>query len=653
MYHNKTMKAMNKKSVMIITPPLTSPAMPSFTGAFAAGCFLRAHLNPISYDANLDFFVNHVFSKRVLTAGFKAAEQKKEKGLIPCQDFRILEQIFQSLSSKDVSTDFFRSESFYDPEKYLAVRNQIDDFFLLYSAGFYPSRIRWSCMAGSVIEDSHNRLFISFCHEKLDLMLGQNLPEAVLIALDSENQIFGANTIISYIKKKFPEIQTVILQDKDRLGNNTSIAEHIFSLKDQLPFFEWINITWKRKNKYTDVEPDFSLFPLSDYLSPELVLPVQPSFLKDEVVFWNFVARLNDKLGAKGFLFENLMPGSCFDIFLEKKDLPDVFFGIKAMMEDWDKINQKNENQRLFVLGMKMIQWEYSEIKGPLNIKSLWGFSKQGIWNHVQLNGMKDSQLKKESLRFISLNPNIAHSYENLNGKGPYTQTDLNEMDPLLQAYSGVKPIGGEPFWKFLSDPVHLLLYLKHHGKKNFFCLRADRKNETLISLGSNIIFHFRKPADLPKGYLDEICAMVEAGGSVDTTYVRSNLERAYLIGYAMENGIIVGNSSLKHPRQAFIQKLNAVTGLDFNDFVERGYTSVRPEYRALGVGAKLLEGLTKRAGQYKIFSIISEDNTATHKIAQKNKTKKIAVYYSEKLGKDLGVWMPEEMIEKNWKIEL
>ena len=86
-----------------------------------------------------------------------------------------------------------------------------------------------------------------------------------------------------------------------------------------------------------------------------------------------------------------------------------------------------------------------------------------------------------------------------------------------------------------------------------------------------------------------------------------------------------------------------------FTHFVERGYTSVRPEYRALGVGAKLLEGLTKRAGDKKVFSIITEDNIATQKIALKNKTRKIVTYYSEKIGKQAGIWMPEHMIEDDW----
>ena len=479
-------------------------------------------------------------------------------------------------------------------------------------------------------------------------MLKQVLPKVVILALDSESQVSGANIIIHYIKKKFPEIQIVALQGKNYTGNNTTAADQRFSLQNPLLFLKWINTTWKRKNQDTHVEPDFSIFPLKEYLTPELILPLQPCFFKDTFSFWDFVAKLNDQFGAKGFLFENLL--SSFEIFLKEKELSGLFFGVRAVMEDLEKTYTGNESQSLFSSGTTLIQWKSP---GPLEIKSLWDFSKQGIWNHVNLTGLTDRAMKNDWLRFISLNPNIAHSYENLIGAGPYSKSDLNDIDTSLQSYSGVKQLPGEPFWKFLSDPVHLLLYLKQHGKKNLFCLRADRIKETIVSLGSGITFHFRKPDELLRGFLDEICAMVEAGGSVDTKHVRYNLERAYLIGYAEENGIIVGNSSLKHPRKEFVQRLNSITGLNFNHFVERGYTSVRPEYRALGVGARLLKGLTKRAGQYKIFSIISEDNTATRKIAQKNKTKKIAVYYSEKVGKKLGVWMPEYMIEKDWKLKL
>ncbi|RLC17162.1 MAG: hypothetical protein DRH93_17925 [Deltaproteobacteria bacterium] len=593
MYHNKTMNTKNKKNILIITPPMTSPAMPSFISAFAAGCLCHADINAVLYDANLDFFVSSIFP-----------------------------------------TDFFKSASFYDPEQYLIAVNRMNDL-----------------LAPGLINDNHNQVFTSFCHEKLDRKLEKLSPEVILLALDSENQILAVNIIVCHIKTVLPDIKMIVLKNTSSTGNNTPVADHTFTLENPDSFFQWINSTWKQSCHYKDVEPDFSIFPLKDYLTPELILPLKASFLKDTSSFWDLVSRLKNKYDAKGFLFEDHLLS--FDFFLEKREQTDLFFSVQAGMEDLGRAGFLNESQKLSCSEIPLIQWKSPEKKGSLETKMLWDLSRQGIWNHVKLTEKTHNTIKNDLIKFISLNPNIVHSYENENTSGPYGKTDFNDMDASLQPYSIVTPLPGEPFWKCLFDPVHLLLYLKRHGKDNLFCLRADKTKKRLISLGSDIEFFFKKPDDLPSAFFDEICKMVEAGGSVDTKFVRYNLERAYLIGYAMENGMIVGNSSLKHPRETFIQRLNTITGLNFSHFVERGYTSVRPEYRALGVGARLLKGLTKRAGHYKIFSIISEDNTATHKIAIKNKTKKIAVYYSEKAGKKLGVWMPEQMIDKNWEFKI
>ena len=94
--------------------------------------------------------------------------------------------------------------------------------------------------------------------------------------------------------------------------------------------------------------------------------------------------------------------------------------------------------------------------------------------------------------------------------------------------------------------------------------MRTDDKKQSVITLGSHIEFFYKKPGELPQGYMDEICKMVEAGGSVDPQFVRFNLERAYLIGYALDNGLLVGNSCLKHPRDEFIQRLKKKNGPGF-----------------------------------------------------------------------------------------
>ncbi|MCG8620285.1 MAG: hypothetical protein MI802_29035, partial [Desulfobacterales bacterium] len=251
---------------------------------------------------------------------------------------------------------------------------------------------------------------------------------------------------------------------------------------------------------------------------------------------------------------------------------------------------------------------------------------------------------------WIVNNPNIVHSFEDFPDEDLADDGGSRREPPApILKYRRVAPLPGEPFPRRIPDPLLMLPLLGNMTPKELIRHRVISASSDIRVLGTGVEFHFVPPDELPRGVMDEIVAMVDAGGSVDITHVRANLERAYLIGYATENGCIVGNSSLKRPRQVFVDRIRNITGLDFTRFVERGYTSVRPEYRAMGIGAKLLEGLTSRAVDVKVFSIISEDNLATQKIALRNNTRKIATYFSDKVGKEMGVWMPEHMIEKEW----
>ena len=225
----------------------------------------------------------------------------------------------------------------------------------------------------------------------------------------------------------------------------------------------------------------------------------------------------------------------------------------------------------------------------------------------------------------------------------------------LLAAYNEVKVLPGIPLWQLLqyADTLDILLAaMKENGweeKKaalHLSRIRSDKALSLLQVTGDKLEYHFEPPSRIPLDLMEDIVRMVAAGGSVDITHVRSNLGKAYLIGYVMENGVIVGDSSLKHPRQAFIDRLKGFTGLDFTGCVERGYTSVRPEYRSLGIGTRLLEGLTARATDVLVYSIIDEKNIAAQKMAIHNNTRQIAAYFSEKVQKNMGVWMPEKMAD-------
>ena len=193
-----------------------------------------------------------------------------------------------------------------------------------------------------------------------------------------------------------------------------------------------------------------------------------------------------------------------------------------------------------------------------------------------------------------------------------------------------------------MDTPEQLLCFLNKFDIQQVQKWLVMENTSKVHPLGSSIRYFYSQPHDLPDNFFEDICRMVEAGGSVDMNKVRYNLERAFLIGYAMEFGLIVGNSSLKQPRPEYIQSLNQNTGLDFSGFLERGYTSVRPEYRGMGMGTRLLEGLTKRTQGKKLYSIITEDNLATQKIAIRNRTRKLTTFFSQKTGKQVGVWVKD-----------
>jgi len=279
------------------------------------------------------------------------------------------------------------------------------------------------------------------------------------------------------------------------------------------------------------------------------------------------------------------------------------------------------------------IQWR---VTGPLpDFRFFKVFSRAGVWNHLVLDGAAASP---ENGKAVARQPNLIHSWE-------MTEADDQTVD-VNRTYGRVRPLPGRPLWQAAKTPLERFLLADRLTKDHLLRLRIDADADSLYTVGDSLLYHFLPPDQLPAGYLDEICAMVAAGGTVATTHVRSNLERAFLIGYVEERGVIVGNSSLKNPRPAYVDDVRRQSGLDLSGYVERGYTSVRPEYRGLGMGTTLLEGLTQRAGDRKIFSVIAEDNEATKIIATRNRTRQVATYFSEKAGKSVGIWMPEKMID-------
>lgn len=295
----------------------------------------------------------------------------------------------------------------------------------------------------------------------------------------------------------------------------------------------------------------------------------------------------------------------------------------------------------LFEKGVKLVLWKPGAQQTDARIRSLWASSRAGIWNHLIFPPKKEA-IDTNLLGFALNNPNIVHSYSFDDRSIAPPPANLVHLVESRSGYHTVQPLPGVPIWKKVGTPEQLLSLVNKFGLEQVKKWLVMENTGEVHCRGGSIQYHYSRPADLPAGFFEEICRMVAAGGSVNMRQVSTNLERAFLIGYAMEFGRIVGNSSLKEPRPEYIQSLNQNTGLDFNGFLERGYTSVRPEYRGMGIGTRLLDGLTKRTQGRQLYSIIAEDNLATQKIAIRNKTRKLTTFFSHKTGKQVGVWVME-----------
>jgi GNAT superfamily N-acetyltransferase len=469
--------------------------------------------------------------------------------------------------------------------------------------------------------------------------------------VSAPDQVLAALTIARFCKKQRPRLHVALLGNHGLLAGTEGYGDSLLPENDPKALLDLIASLGGSTTSEDSAGPDFSGLPMKDYLAPAVVLPFEePSgFGHDLMPQSCLLAVLSEQersLGAEGFLSkdEHLTPAYMAEMAGEMAGEHASFcIGLECTL------NASTGTEKLAAAhkaGVRLIQWRDPAGQLESLTKSLWDVSRAGIWNHVVIAAEQDNSLAQGLVRFMAANPNIAHSWIQLQPCTSPFASPAEQAEKSSTAYTQVAELPGQPLWQSLNEPVYLLLYLKRHGIKRVMRWRVRDDRCSVYSLGQNITYHFVKPDELPSGYLDEICHMVEAGGSVGIKWVRYNLERAFLIGYVMEEGIIMGNSSLKHPRSEYVEAVNKQSGLDLTKYLERGYTSVRPEYRGMGIGTRLLEGLTARVGKKKVFSIISSDNVATQKIALRNKTKQVATFYSERLGKEIGVWIPAWMIE-------
>ena len=650
--------------VLLVHPPVASPTMYPWRLAYTGSCIVSWGASLNYYDANLDFFLNRILTSKALTGFLELVTKREKQGVFkraPINVRRLVKDISinhekwnEKISTIDFNLKRLRTDEFYKPAEYISAITNINDLLVLMSLAFYPSCIQWNGFSNpdvremrhitTFVEDRDTNPFLGLCENGLAGRIAGKELKLLLLLVPSPEQVLAALTLARSSKKLRPDLPITIMGNYKLLGT----AEYVDNYIEEKDLKKMLKkIIRLRVPEFYDCPsmPDFSDLPLKDYLSPDIVLPIEPnedSMVQSHTIL-GFINELGRKCGLTVFLSRDRRLPIALIVECAKNAAegnPSISIGLSCALDgSTDSYNMDD----VYRAGVRLIQWQVSSGDSKVLTRILWNSSNAGIWNNVIV---PEDVNDEEIIRFLVNNPTIAHSWTQRRLSLSNHLYAHDRVKQLAPSYDEVAELPGQPLWYWLSDPVYMLLYVKRYGVTKLLHWRVDEEKKSLHTLGSSMKYHFVKPQELPPGYLDEICKMVEAGGSVGKKWVRRNLKNAFLIGYVTERGSLVANSSLKQPRPEYVNAVSVQSGIDVTYYLERGYTSVRPEYRGMGIGTKLLEGLTKRIGDRKLFSIIAEDNIATKKMALRNKTKKVAQFYSDRAGKEIGVWIPEWMIE-------
>ena len=149
----------------------------------------------------------------------------------------------------------------------------------------------------------------------------------------------------------------------------------------------------------------------------------------------------------------------------------------------------------------------------------------------------------------------------------------------------------------------------------------------------------FTPPDETPEAVLDQISDLVAYGGGVGTSWIKENLQKAFLIGYALFEDRVVGTSTHKYPKERYLKKIEAETGLDLSGYLERGYTAVDQEFRDLGIAGKVVQGLIERSEGQKIYVTIDMDNPWPLRMTYRVRMVFAARFINDRTGHELGVF--------------
>jgi GNAT superfamily N-acetyltransferase len=310
-------------------------------------------------------------------------------------------------------------------------------------------------------------------------------------------------------------------------------------------------------------------------------------------------------------------------------------------------------------------------------VEVLKASSKNGIWNHGMIIfgfPTETNEEAEETIRFLELNADKIHSsiffrFSLLKNSHVYNNPKIYSIEKIhepenkffyehpfeceegmkkeeLESFMDwaqkyrIREIYGYPAWFYMRIREYLFIYLSRFPMETVWRWKVDFKRLQVFSAGQRVSYGFLRGEELDHGLMKRLKALISLGGEVGVSWVDENLKEALWVGYAEEAGRIVATMSHKRPKQKYLDYLLEKTGLDLSGYLERGYSFVRPEYRGLGIGDRLLKGLVERSPGQKIYVTSRLDNIPAIRLTRKNGMVLKAEFINERTGHRIGVFV-------------
>ncbi|BEQ16675.1 hypothetical protein [Desulfoferula mesophila] len=549
----------------------------------------------------------------------------------------------------------WQGPGFYDPALYLRARRALKEGLAqaepkpgLGSYGFaglgLPEEADLESLLELARDESHP--LHAWAQENLERRLPPESQALVLLALDVPGQCLGAAVMGLWLKKHRP--QAVVAWVGECLGlegaptGSGPAWDHVFSSADPGPL-RALAASLLGQGPDQSADPSVSAPSFSGPLSPAPVVALDLEAGEGPASLAQAISRAAAQEAGGALITNRELPATYLEALapaLKGNPLP---LGLAASLSDPPSAQVLTA---LFQGGTRLIQWRAASGGGPALeqvSQGLLAASRAGLWNHLRLPLEGSGDWAQALLDFVGSNPHTVHSWSRpvLWPWSPHPRSRIGE--PRAEAYRQVAPLPGGPLWRQLAVPAHLLLYLDRHGCDAVRHWRVRPTGEEVYRLGENLTYVFAKPEDIAPEVLEEIALLVLAAGKVKPQWLRFNLANAYLVSYASEEGVIVGTDTLKRLRPEYVASLKEQSGLDLTGYTERGYISIRPEYRGTGVSNALVRGVIARSEGRKMIIITGQDNLPGQKLLARNGQRLALTYYSKRLDKPMQIWMPRD----------